>query len=843
MKRAKFWMQLLVLLSIAVGWPLKARTAEAIVDGVSLSYSVSDGQASVNHATVPTDTSVVIAIPATLGGYPVTSVQPFAFGECDNLTSVTLPDSVTRIGKYAFTSCSSLTNMTLGSGLTWIGISAFSSCSGLTSVSIPDSVVGIEYGAFSGCSSLTNVVLPDSVTSIEERIFSGCANLTSVVIGKSVTNIGEYAFSDCSSLTNVEIPNSVTRIGEKAFMYCDGLTSITIPDSVMIIGASAFTYCHGLTTLFAPASWESKYIEGKFWSNYAGVQSECKVVYSPLELAASELDFSALAATNQQLEVTANVSWKAESSVSWLMVKTASGSGSGMIVYELAANTEMDARTATITVTGGGLARTFTVTQHSAQEPIEWQYTVSNGQVSLGTGSWEITAVPTWTLGDIIIPSTLGGYPVTSIGDCAFEDCSGLTSVVIPSGVTNIASHAFRNCSALTNITIPEGVTRIVGYAFQECSGLTNLVIPNSVKKIGRAAFIGCSGLTSVTIGNNVTNIDDFAFMCCNGLTSVTIPASVVSIGVGAFSGPMFSVAVGNPAYKEESGLLLTKDGKTLLCGANGDVVIPGGVTSIEDYAFQWCLGLTSVTIPNSVTNIGYAAFSYCRALANVTIPPGVTCIQPETFIGCNGLTNVTIPESVTSIGKFAFIACSCLTSVVIPNSVTSIGGAVFRECDTLKTLYMPVSWQGKIVVNGLTWDSYAEVPATCKIIYGEQPAITTTGVPYRWLEYNAADILAIHGGDYEAAALADAANKLPMWQCYVAGLSTTDKEAKFKVKSLSIVGGKLVVEWDPDLNEERAYKLLGKRTLSDEKWEEVSEGADVDTEGWRFFRVRVELP
>ena len=76
-----------------------------------------------------------------------------------------------------------------------------------------------------------------------------------------------------------------------------------------------------------------------------------------------------------------------------------------------------------------------------------------------------------------------------------------------------------------------------------------------------------------------------------------------------------------------------------------------------------------------------------------------------------------------------------------------------------------------------------------------------------------------------------------------MAGLSTTDKEAKFKVKSLSIVGGKLVVEWDPDLNEERAYKLLGKRTLSDEKCEEVSEGADVDTEGWRFFRVRVELP
>ena len=121
-------------------------------------------------------------------------------------------------------------------------------------------------------------------------------------------------------------------------------------------------------------------------------------------------------------------------------------------------------------------------------------------------------------------------------------------------------------------------------------------------------------------------------------------------------------------------------------------------------------------------------------------------------------------------------------------------------------------------------------------------------GVPCQWLEEHASGILAANGGNYEASALALATNGLPVWQCYVAGLSTTDAKAAFKVKSISIENGEPVVEWEPDLNDggtksERAYKLLGKRQLSDEKWEEVPDGVDVDTEGWRFFQVRVELP
>ncbi len=133
----------------------------------------------------------------------------------------------------------------------------------------------------------------------------------------------------------------------------------------------------------------------------------------------------------------------------------------------------------------------------------------------------------------------------------------------------------------------------------------------------------------------------------------------------------------------------------------SGEVVIPEkvtykeveySVTSIDDYAFSHCSGLTSVTIPNSVTSIGEGAFLYCSGLTSVTIPNSVTSIGNDAFWGCSGLTSVTIPNSVTSIGNSAFNSCSGLTSVTIPNSVTSIGSGAFQECSGLTSVTIPNS-------------------------------------------------------------------------------------------------------------------------------------------------------
>ena len=125
---------------------------------------------------------------------------------------------------------------------------------------------------------------------------------------------------------------------------------------------------------------------------------------------------------------------------------------------------------------------------------------------------------------------------VTSIGDWAFANCSGLTSITIPNSVTSIGSEAFYYCKGLTSVTIGNSVTSIGDWAFANCSGLTSITIPNSVTSIGSSAFSGCSGLTSVTIPNSVTSIGDYAFSGCSAPTSVTIPNSVTSIGNNAFA-------------------------------------------------------------------------------------------------------------------------------------------------------------------------------------------------------------------------------------------------------------------------------------------------------------------
>ena len=367
----------------------------------------------------------------------------------------------------------------------------------------------------------------------------------------------------------------------------------------------------------------------------------------------------------------------------------------------------------------------------------KWQQTSTEGvqYEQLEDGSYMISGYK-GDSGEVLIPLTWKGQPVTTISDWAFNGCSGLTSVTIPDSVTSIGNYAFQGCTGLTSITIPDSVTDIgrgvfngcsgltsitipdrvtnIGeYAFSDCSKLTSVTIPDSVTSIGNFAFSSCRGLTSIAIGNIVTSIGEYAFSYCTGLTSITIPDSVTSIGNYAFNGcsgltsvtildsvtgigyrafsgcsGLTSIVVkeGNSKYIAKDNCLIDKSTATLVLGCKTSVIpIDGSVTSIGDWAFQNCSGLTSVTIPDSVTSIGEGAFYYC-----------------------SGLTSVAIPNNVANIGDYAFNGCSGLTSVTIGNGVTSIGSYAFEVCSKLKRIdFNGTKAQWKAIEKGNKWSDY----------------------------------------------------------------------------------------------------------------------------------------
>lgn len=268
--------------------------------------------------------------------------------------------------------------------------------------------------------------------------------------------------------------------------------------------------------------------------------------------------------------------------------------------------------------------------------------------------------------GNLVIPASVTynnvEYSVTRIGDDAFYECNGLTSVTIPNSVTYIGGFAFDGTGWYNNqsngilylcnwclgykgnkptgeLTINEGTRGIAGYTFKDCSSLTSVTISNSVTTIGECAFSGCSGLADVTLGNSLAYIGQLAFSGCSGLTSITIPNSV---------------------------------------------------TDISSYAFSNCSGLTSVIIPNSVTYIGSEAFRNCTGLTSVTIGDGVTSIYNSAFKGCSGLTTVNYnATNCTRMGSESypvFANCSSFTLNIGAN-VAIIPENAFKGCSSFTSI------------------------------------------------------------------------------------------------------------------------------------------------------------
>ncbi len=307
---------------------------------------------------------------------------------------------------------------------------------------------------------------------------------------------------------------------------------------------------------------------------------------------------------------------------------------------------------------------TFSLTAYAETEG-DFEYSVSDSKATITKYNGSDA--------ELDVPSTLGGYPVTVIGDYAFNGCSSLTSITISESVTSIGRYVFIGCSSLTSITVnddnayyssQDGVlfnknkTELIQYPIG--NNRTSYEIYESVTHIGENAFAYCESVKSITIPYGVTSISQFTFGNCSNLTSITIPDSVISIDSHAF-------------YN---------------CRSLTNITIPDSVTGIGRLAFCLCNSLTNIIIPDSVTSIDYEAFYGCSGLTSVTIGNGVTCIEDSSFGFCSALSSIIIPDSVKSIGYMAFNGCSSLSSVTIPDSVTSIDLSAFEACNSLKNVH-----------------------------------------------------------------------------------------------------------------------------------------------------------
>ena len=233
-----------------------------------------------------------------------------------------------------------------------------------------------------------------------------------------------------------------------------------------------------------------------------------------------------------------------------------------------------------------------------------------------------------------------------------------------------------------------------------------HLVIPDWVTCISKGMFEYVDDIVCVTVPKTVKEIEDFAFYGCGDLETITIPEGV-KLGEYAFSGILNLkkiILVHENGTRKIKKWVITR-GDDLDPSPDGSIIIPEGVTEIEDYAFSDCTSLKSIVIPESVTQIGDDVFSDCTSLKSINIPEGVTQLGGGLFRGCRSLKSINIPEGVTQIGECAFSGCTSLKSVVIPESVTQIGDDVFSGCTSLKSINIPegVTQIGECAFSGCT--------------------------------------------------------------------------------------------------------------------------------------------
>ena len=700
----------------------------------------------INAATVKANPNKYVGdviIPATVNyeksTYTVTSIDGSAFKGCEELTSLSIPNSVTMTNIDHFEGCSSLTTVNIPNSVTYIGARAFYGCSSLTSIVIPNSVTVIQPDAFYGCSSLTSIVIPSSVTQLDGA-FQYCSSLMylSVESGNptydSRGNCNAIIETSTNELIlgckNTVIPNTVTIIGGSAFAGNSLLTSVTIPASVNTVRARAFSGCSDLRTVTIAG--ETTFGDYAFGILQFGTL--CPVKTLTINCSTITNMFTGCE-TLTTLNLGDNVKEIAEYAFSGCTSLTNLSIGSSLTSLDGLISIDFGKNLESISVASGNLV-------YDSREDCNAIIETSTNKLVLGCKN-------------TVIPNS-----VTSIGEKAFYGNTSLTSVTIPTNVETVGKDAFYKCTSLESLTIRGEPTfsdsAPFGYFFSEnacpiktltlncakvtnmfkgCKTLTTLILGDGVKEVAEDAFKDCSSLKSVTISSGVETVGKYAFYGCSSLESLTIEGetSFADYAFGFYDPPIktftFNCAKITNMFRG--------------CGTLTTLNLGDNVKEIADRAFSGCSSLKSVAFPCGVELVGERAFSDCTSLESVIIEgntlfgedvffgspiksltvncetfdeqllnenivtlnigTNVKVIMPEAFFRCDGQTSFSVNGDnafysaidgvlfdKTGTELLSYPRGRTAQSYVFPENITAIGDYAFVNCPNLTSINIP---------------------------------------------------------------------------------------------------------------------------------------------------------
>ncbi|MBR7117358.1 MAG: leucine-rich repeat domain-containing protein [Clostridia bacterium] len=528
--------------------------------------------------------------------YRVTSITVQAFYGTE-LSSVRIPESVTKICGSAFRYCSNLSSVEIPDSVTVIDDQAFAECRKLSSIKIPGSVTSIGIGVFASSGLKEITVSPEnkSYTSIDGNLFSADKKtLIQYATGKTdksysipdtVTCIANRAFSGNFYLKELSIPDSITYVSPNAFFGTN--FTYNTSDDINYLGNANNPYL--ILVKATDTSITSCIVESSTRIIYDNAFYGCNNLENAYYLGTEESFSKILIDTGNYRLTDANMYYYSESR------PTTEGS-----FWHYNENGEIE------------IWDKYVAPTHSQ----------GLAYVDMGDGTCHVSGIGSCKDDILIIPSEHNGLTVSGIAIRAFYENKTLKEVIIPDSVTVIGDEAFAFSPNITKVYIGTGVTKIGYKNFTHCYALTDIHIMGDITYIGFDAFRNCTALKEFTIPETVTEIDSCAFSY-SGLESIVIPASVT-----AFSGN-YGQHFAN-------------------CRKLTTVVFEEGcaITKITTSMFSYCTSLTEIAIPSTVKSIGNSAFYYCTSLEEIIIPYATTSIGSGAFGGCNNLVTAVFKNN-----------------------------------------------------------------------------------------------------------------------------------------------------------------------------------------------------